>query len=264
MKNILITGQNSYVGTNLKKYLGKWPDEYKIDAISVRDGEWKKKDFSQYDVIYHVAAVVHKKERPEMKGFYDIVNKELPIEVATKAKNEGTKQFIFVSTMAVYGEDGNLDKNVIISKKTETNPKTYYGKSKLLAEIELNKLNNDKFKVVILRPPLIYGSNCTGNYARLEKLALNLPIFPMIDNQRSMLYIDKLSEYVKGYIDGEVEGLFLPQDDEYVNTSLLVKKIATDNGKKMHLSKIFGLIVKSTGKRFNLVQKVFGNLIYKK
>ena len=250
MRNILITGQNSYVGTSLKKYLSKWPGGYTIDAISVRSDEWKKKDFSQYDVIYHVAAVVHKKEKPEMKSFYDIVNKDLPIEVAKKAKSEGIKQFIFMSTMAVYGEDGNLDKNVVIGLNTETNPRTYYGKSKLLAEIELNKLNDDKFKVAILRPPLIYGSNCTGNYAKLEKLALSLPVFPMIDNQRSMLYIDKLNEYVKGYIDDELEGLFLPQDEQYVNTSLLVKKIATDNGKKMYLSKSLGFIVKLIGQKF--------------
>jgi len=264
MKNILITGKNSYVGTNLRNYLSQWPGGYTIDTISVRDDAWKKKDFSKYDVIYHVAAVVHKKERPEMKEFYDIVNKDLAIEVALKAKNEGTKQFIFMSTMAVYGEDGNLDESVVIGKKTVTNPKTYYGASKLLAEIELNKLNNDKFKVVILRPPLIYGPNCTGNYARLERLALSLPIFPMIENQRSMLHIDKLSEYVKEYIDDELEGLFLPQDEQYVNTSLLVKKIADDNKRKMHLSKVLGFIVKLVGKNINLVQKVFGNLVYEK
>lgn len=264
MKNILIIGQHSYVGTNLKKYLSKWPDEYKIDAISVRDGEWKKKDFSQYDVIYHVAAVVHKKERPEMKSFYDKVNKELPIEVATKAKNEGIKQFIFVSTMAVYGQEGKIDHDVVIGKETECNPKTYYGKSKLLAEIELNKLNDDKFKLVILRPPMIYGPNCPGNYSRLEKLATVVPIFPMIDNHRSMLNADKLSELVKGYIDNEIDGLFLPQDDKYVNTSLLVKKIANDNGKKLYLSKTLGFLVKLFGKKINLVQKVFGNLVYEK
>jgi len=264
MKNILITGKNSYVGTSLRKYLSQWPDVYKIDTISLRDDEWRKKDFSSYDVIYHVAAVVHKKEKRKLESLYDKINKDLPIELATKAKNEGIKQFIFMSTMAVYGNDGKIDEDIVIGLKTETNPKTYYGKSKLLAEVELNKLNDNKFKVIILRPPIIYGPNCTGNYAKLEKLALNIPIFPMIDNQRSMLCIEKLSEYVKGYIDDEIDGLFLPQDEKYVNTSLLVKKIAKDNGKKMYLSKVLGFIVKVMGKRINLVQKVFGNLVYEK
>jgi len=264
MKNILITGKNSYVGTSLRNYLSQWPGGYTIDTISVRDDAWKKKDFSKYDVIYHVAAVVHKKEKPEMESFYDIVNKDLPIEVALKAKKEGTKQFIFVSTMAVYGEEGKIDESVVIGQDTLTNPKTYYAKSKLTAEVEINKLNDLKFKVVVLRPPMIYGPNCTGNYARLERLALSLKVFPMIENQRSMLHIDKLSEYVKEYIDDELEGLFLPQDEQYVNTSLLVKKIADDNKRKMHLSKVLGFIVKLMGKRFNLVQKVFGNLVYEK
>jgi len=264
MKKILITGKNSYVGTSLKKYLSQLPDIYKIDTISLRDGGWKKKDFSCYNVIYHVAAVVHKKEKPEMESLYYKVNRDLPIELATKAKNEGIKQFIFISTMAVYGNDGEIDENIVIGKDTLTNPKTYYGKSKLSAEIELNKLNDDKFKVVILRPPMIYGPNCTGNYSRLEKLALKVPIFPMINNQRSMLHIDRLSKYVKGYIDDEIGGLFLPQDEQYVNTSLLVKKIAKDNDKKMYLSKVLGFIVKLVGKRISLVRKVFGNLVYEK
>ena len=264
MRNILITGHNSYVGRNLKKYLSKWPNEYAVDAISVRDDSWKKMNFSKYDMIYHVAAIVHKKEKPEMKSFYDKVNKDLPIELAIKAKNEGIKQFIFMSTMAVYGEDGNLEKDIIIGLKTPVNPKSYYGGSKLQAEISINKLNDDKFKVVILRPPMIYGPDCPGNYARLEKLAKIVPIFPMIDNHRSMLNVEKLSELVKGYIDNEVQGLFLPQDDQYVSTSLLVEKIAKDSGKKIYMSKALGTIVNFAGKRVSIVNKIFGNLVYEK
>ena len=136
-----------------------------------------KIDFSQYDVIFHVAAVVHMKEKPEMESLYLKVNRDLPIEVAIKAKNQGIKQFIFMSTMAVYGEDGKLDEEIVIGLNTASNPNTYYGKSKLLAEIELNKLNDDKFKVVTLRPPMVYGPNCTGNYARLQKFALKCQFF---------------------------------------------------------------------------------------
>ena len=153
MRNVLIAGENSYVGKSLEKYLSAWPDEYKIDTISLRDDDWKQKDFSQYHVIFHVAAVVHMKEKPKMESLYLVVNRDLPIEVAIKAKNEGVKQFIFMSTMAVYGEDGKLDENIVIGLNTETNPNTYYGKSKLLAEIELNKHNDDKFKVVIVKTP---------------------------------------------------------------------------------------------------------------
>jgi nucleoside-diphosphate-sugar epimerase len=264
MRNILITGENSYVGESLEKYLKKTPDKYNIDTISVRNDEWKNIDFSRYDVIFHVAAVVHMKEKPEMESLYIKVNKDLPVEIAIKAKNEGVKQFIFVSTMSVYGTEGDFGKDIVLGLNTETDPKTYYGKSKLAAEIELNRLNDDKFKMLVLRPPMVYGPNCSGNYARLEKFALKAPFFPMIDNKRSMINIDKLCEYVKVYIDEERYGLFLPQDDLYVNTSLLVKKIAEDNGRRIYLSKSLGFLVKLVGKRVNLLKKIFGNLVYEK
>lgn len=264
MKNILITGENSYLGKSLERYLSKWPDKYNIDFISLRNNKWKSKDFSSYDVVYHVAAIVHKKENSQMEKLYNEVNKDLTIQLAEKSKNEGINQFIFLSTMAVYGTDGEIGGNLVIGMGTKTNPKTLYAKSKLAAEKELNKLNDDKFKVLILRPPIIYGPNCTGNYSRLEKFALKSPLFPMIDNQRSMLHIDKLSEDVKGYIDNRIDGLFLPQDELYVNTSLLVKKIALENGRKIYLSRGIGFIVKLFAKKINLFIKIFGNLVYEK
>jgi len=262
MKKILITGVNSYIGTSLEKWLEKYSDKYYIDTLDMKDNEWKNRDFSKYDVVFHVAAVVHKREKPESKSLYLKVNRDLPVEVAKKAQETGVKQFIFMSTMAVYGEEGKIGKEVVITKDTKPNPKTYYGKSKIEAEYELNKLTNENFKIVELRPPMVYGPNCPGNYARLEKLALKSPIFPMIENKRSMLHIDKLCEYVREYIDEEVEGVFFPQDDEYVNTSLLVKRIAEQNGKTIYMSKSMGWMIKLIGKKVSFVNKVFGNLVY--
>ncbi|WP_394188563.1 NAD-dependent epimerase/dehydratase family protein [Paenisporosarcina quisquiliarum] len=264
MKKILITGKNSYVGNSLAKWLDRYPDSYSIALISLRDNSWKEKDFSFYDVVFHVSAVVHQKEKPVMKELYFKVNSDLPVEVASKAKEAGVSQFIFMSTMAVYGEEGKLGQEVVINRDTLVDPKTFYGVSKLEAEAELNKLNDASFRVVVLRPPMVYGPNCPGNYARLEKLAINLPVFPLIDNKRSMLHIDKLCQFVKEYIDEDAEGLYFPQDDEYVNTSLRVKELAEANGKTLHLSKTIGIVIKLIGKRVNLINKVFGNLIYEK
>lgn len=264
MKKILITGVNSYVGTSLEKWLEKNPVKYYIDKISLKNDAWKEKDFSKYDVVFHVAAVVHKKEKPEMETLYFKVNRDLPVEVAKRAKTAGVKQFIFMSTMAVYGEEGKIGKEVVITRNTDPNPKTYYGKSKLEAENEINKLKKENFKVVVIRPPMIYGPNCPGNYARLEKLAKKIHIFPMIQSERSILHIDKLCQYIKEYIDTKAEGLFFPQDDAYVNTSFLVKKIAEQNGRKIILSKSMGWTIKLMGKRVHLINKVFGNLVYEK
>lgn len=264
MRRILITGANSYIGTSFEKWLKQWPENYYVDTVDMMDDTWKQKDFSEFDVVFHVAGIAHISEKPKLETLYYKVNRDLTMETAKKAKAEGVKQFFFMSTMAVYGQEGKIGENIIITRSMEPNPKTYYGKSKLSAEIELNKLIGDGFKVVIIRSPMVYGENCHGNYARLERFALRTPVFPMIDNNRSILHIQKLNEYIKEYIDQEVEGLFFPQDNEYANTSLLVQKIAKEHGKRIYLSKTIGLIIKLFGKRINMVNKVFGNLVYER
>ncbi|MDQ0254462.1 UDP-glucose 4-epimerase [Evansella vedderi] len=264
MRKMLITGKNSYVGKSLEKLFGQYPERYSIDSISLRDESWKKTDFSRYDVVIHLAALVHKKEKPDMEGLYFKVNRDLPIEVAKKAKKAGVQQFIFMSTMAVYGEEGKIGQKVLIAKDTKPNPKTFYGKSKLQAECELQNLSSEFFKIVILRPPMIYGPNCPGNYTRLQSIAIKTPVFPLIENQRSMLSVGELCAYIKEYVDLKAEGVYFPQDEEYVTTSYLVKKIAEDNGKNIYMSKTLGWLIKVFGKRINLFNKVFGNLIYEK
>lgn len=262
MKKILVTGADSYIGTNFQSWLLQWPQDYLVETVDMKESSWKQKSFSGFDVVFHVAGIVHIKEKPGMEALYYKVNRDLAVEAAKKAKEEGVKQFIFMSTMAVYGQEGKIGASEPITKDTKPSPKTYYAKSKLQAELELNKLAKDGFKVVIIRSPMVYGDNCPGNYARLEKLALKIPVFPMIDNRRSMVHIQKLSESLKKYIDEEAEGLFFPQDNEYYNTSLLVKKIAEEHGRRIYLSKSMGLAIKVFGKKINLVNKVFGNLVY--
>jgi UDP-glucose 4-epimerase len=258
MKKILITGKNSYVGRSLEKWLGNYPDRYSIDSISLRNDSWKEKDFSEYDVVFHVAGIAHIKETKENAYLYYKVNRDLAIEVAQKAKNESVEQFIFLSSMSVYGiETGVIDKD------SPLKPKSNYGKSKLEAEELITNLENSVFKVAILRPPMIYGKGCKGNYTRLAKLALKTPIFPDLDNKRSMIYIDNLSEFIKWVIDNCSSGLFFPQNNEYVNTSKMVEIIAKTHGKKVLVTKLFNPLF-ILMKRNETVNKVFGNLVYEK
>lgn len=264
MRKILITGLGSYIGTSLECYLVRDPGKYKVDTIDMMENSWKNKDFSAYDSVFHVAGIVHAKETKKAENLYYTVNRDLAVEVAKKAKVEGVRQFIFMSSMAVYGSVEKIGVEKIITDKTPTNPNSFYGKSKLEAEDRLRQLADTNFKIVILRPPIVYGPNCPGNYARLEKLAMQIPVFPMIENKRSMIHIDKLCHYLKTYIDYEATGLFFPQDDEYVNTSILVQGIAEKNGKKIFLSKSLGWFIKFIGKRIKFINKVFGNLVYEK
>ena len=259
MKRILITGKDSYIGTSFENWLMKEPDKYQIDTLDMRDETWKEQDFSAYDVVFHVAGIAHVSTDPKMQDLYYKVNRDLTIDTAKKAKTEGVKQFIFMSSIIVYG-DGSKDLQVI-TKETKPNPSNFYGDSKLQAEEGITPLSDDQFKVAIIRPPMIYGKGSKGNYPKLAKLAKKIPVFPDIDNQRSMLHIDNLCEFLKVMIDYKESGLFFPQNSEYVKTSEMVKQIAEVHRRKIWLTKLFNPIIKSLF-RLNTVNKVFGNLVY--
>lgn len=257
MKRILIIGAESYIGTSLEKWLSRYPLEYNIETIDVRLDDWRNEDFSSFDVAFHVAGIAHVKETRSNRQLYYRVNRDLAYEVALKAKSEGVKQFMFVSSIYVYG----LQKGVI-DKNTPLEPRTSYGKSKLEAEKLVKSLEDHRFTVTILRPPMVYGKGCKGNYPRLAKLALIAPVFPDIDNKRSMIHIDNLCEFVKVLIDNRLGGTFFPQNPEYVKTSEMVRLIARSHGKEIRLTRIFNPIIKML--RIPVVTKVFGDLVYSK
>lgn len=265
MKRILITGANSYIGTSVDGYLATWPNTYVLDTIDMIDGSWRKYDFSQYDVVFHVAGIAHsdvKKISEERKKFYYRINTDLAIETAQKAKNEGVKQFVFMSSAIVYGESAPIGKKKVVTKETPVSPTNCYGDSKVQAEKGIMDLCDDNFKVVILRPPMIYGKGSKGNYPTLSKYAKKLPFFPYVDNVRSMLYIENFCEFVRLMIENEETGTFWPQNKEYSNTSYMVQTIATVHGKKMRLVKGFTWALKLIGFCTGMVNKAFGNLSY--
>lgn len=167
-----------------------------------------------------------------------------------------------MSSIIIYGDSAPIGKQKIITKDTLPSPINAYGNSKLQAEIGLNKLSDDSFKVCILRCPMIYGKNSKGNFKTLTSLALKLPIFPKVDNSRSMLYVKNLTEFVRLMIENEEGGTFFPQNKEYSNTTELVKLIAKYNNKKIALVNGFTGLLKLMSHLTNLVNKAFGNLTY--
>lgn len=259
MKKILITGAGSYIGTAFENYLEQFGDEYSVDTVDMVDGSWREKSFSGYDAIFHVAGIAHIKETKDNAHIYYEVNRDLVKDVVEKAKSDNVKQFVFLSSMSVYG----LTKGRI-TEKTKLNPNTNYGKSKFEAENLIAPLQDEKFNVVILRPPMIYGKDCKGNYRTLRKFALKLKFFPYVKNERSMLYVENLCEFVKLMIDNNESGVFFPQNDEYTNTSEMVKAIAAAHGRKVRLVKGFGWALKFLGLFTKLVNKAFGSLTYDK
>lgn len=266
MKKILITGANSYIGTSFCSYLKEnFPNEYTVDTLDMVDCSWKEKSFCEYDAVYHVAGIAHSdsgKISAEKEKLYRSINTDLTIEVAQKAKSDGAKQFIFMSSAIVYGNSGKIGKKKVITKDTPANPANCYGDSKLQAELGVLPLQSEKFQVCILRCPMIYGKGSRGNFPKLEKIARKLKFFPSIKNERSMLYIGNLVEFVRLMIENEESGIFWPQNREYSNTSQLVKSIGSAHNKKICLVKGFGWLFKFFGLFLGTVNKVFGNLSY--
>jgi len=261
MKRVLITGKNSYIGTSLENWLMREPNKYKVDTVDMKDGSWKEKDFSQYDVVFHVAGIAHVSSDPKMEDLYYKVNRDLTIETAEKAKAEGVKQFIFMSSIIVYGDSSSSKR--VIDRNTVPTPSNFYGNSKLQAEEGIKHLESNDFKIAMLRPPMIYGKGSKGNYPRLANMAKKIPVFPDINNERSMLHIDNLCEFIKVMIDHEETGLYFPQDKEYVKTSELVRTIAEVHGQKIMMTRLFNPVLRLMF-GIGIVNKVFGNLVYEK
>lgn len=275
-KKVLITGARSYIGQSFIEYAQKhYRDNFEIEELDLKDESWKEKDFSNYDIIYHVAGIAHAdvgKVSEETKKKYYEVNTGLAVEVAEKAKREGVKTFIFMSSMIVYGDSAPYGQAKVIDETTVPHPANFYGDSKLQTDVAVRELADDTYKVIVLRPPMIYGKGSKGNYRTLAKLAKKLPIFPNVDNERSMLYIENLCEFlcqimlIKSYARNSV--VLLPQNGEWTKTSDMVKEIAKASGKRIAELKCLAPAVKMgskmPGKIGGLVNKAFGNNFYNK
>ncbi len=264
-KRVLVTGVNSYIGNAFRSYMEQYPEEAAVEGISVRNDAWKTLNFSGYDCIFDVAGIAHADTghvSEEVKKRYYAVNCDLTVALAQKAKEEGVRQFIFMSSAIVYGDSAPIGFQRMITRDTPPAPADFYGDSKLQAEKGILPLADDHFKIAVLRPPMIYGKGSKGNYPVLSKMAQKLPAFPKVENCRSMLYIGNLVEFVRLVIKNEESGFFFPQNGQYSNTSQLVQMIAEAHGK--HIILVGGctvplrLLSQATG----LVNKAFGSLAY--
>lgn len=261
MTNVLITGAGSYVGESVRRYILSTSSDFEIDAVDTMNDAWKKADFSKYDVVYHVAGIAHVNADPKMEPLYYKVNRDLTIDVARAAKTAGVKQFIFMSSQIVFHESQSL-KTEVLTALTKENPNGFYGDSKLQAEKGLYELECETFKVCILRPPMIYGPNSKGNFPRLVKLAQKTPLFPAWHNQRSMLYIDNLAEFVKQAILRGLGGTFYPQNRELADTVEIIRFFAKANGHKIWITRFLNPFVWLGSFVLQPINKMFATYYY--
>ncbi|MHC9533104.1 NAD-dependent epimerase/dehydratase family protein [Dellaglioa sp. L3N] len=259
MKRVLITGKNSYIGRSFMERAKS--NGMEVDGISVRDDSWKNMNFGKYDAVLHVAAIVHQKQSVNTLKIYQKINRDLPFEIARKAKAEGVKQFVFMSSIAIFGKTGTLRNVEVIDDTTAIRPKTFYGETKAEAEVKLQSLSDNNFIITILRPPMVYGKDAPGNYNSLARLALKLPILPGIKNQRSMIYIGNLVEFIYQMINQQLGGTFSPQNEKLVDTNQMIKMIRKAHGKKTIILPFGMFAVKMVAYLTDVMNKVYGSLI---
>lgn len=260
MRRILITGATSWIGSEVEAHLATFPGRYGVERVSLRGDAWKERSWEGFDSILHLAAA--SLEGPRALEQCLLVNRDLTVEVANKAKTEGVRQLIFTSTMHVYGAGSLESTSEPITFETEPRPANPYGISKLEGERALTDLAEDGFGIAILRPPLVYGPGCCGNFALLAKLARIAPIFPEVDNKRSMIFSRNLAELIRLIAEDGRTGLFLPQDQEAVRTSDLVALLASEQGSPIRLSKSLAPAARVATRYSSKARKMFGSSWY--
>lgn len=260
-KHILITGSSGYVGSHLADNLEQLGN--KVSRLNLKNTLWKELDFKQYDAIIHTAALVHNNDPNAQLAEYFRVNMHLTFNLAMEAKKCGVKHFVFMSTMAVFGEDGKIGEMVELTNPTNLKPVTNYGISKAKAEAKIREIADDNFKVAIIRPPMIYGVGSPGNFTKLIKVAKRLPIIPNLSNARSALYIKHLEQFVNEIIKHEMTGIYHPKDKFEFNTTKVVTEIRKNEHKNTFLLPIPKAMYPILNK-FRVISKIYGNLVYAK
>lgn len=275
MKKILILGANSYIGTSFENYIyQKYPEDYEIHTISLHGDTWRHENWSSYDSILNVTGKAHadiSKLSEEQKQEYYAINCDLAVETAKKAIEDGAAQYIYLSSIIIYGDSSNSRTPVRITADTKPAPSNFYGDSKWQAEQKLQELfrtaekTTGHTRLVLLRLPMIYGPGCKGNYKTLVKMSQKLPLFPTYHNERSVLHIDHLTEYLRNLVDSGTGGLYLPQDDTCRSTPDMVFELAEAAGRRMchaaWMNPFVRLAFYLPGKPGRLARKAFGTLV---
>lgn len=261
MKRILITGATSWIGSEVEAHLAAFPGRYGVERVSLRGDAWKERSWEGFDSVLHAAGIASSSvsgAKAELE--YRRANVELAADAAAKAKADGVSHFMLMSSIYVY-VDGSTEREAIAAD-TVPRPGTVYGRSKLEAERAVAPLAGTGFEVAVVRSPLVYGPGCSGNFALLAKLARMSPVFPDVDNARSMIFSRNLAELVRLLVEERGDGTFLPQDAEHVRTSELVRLLAEVQGTRIRLSSLLGDVARPFLADKGILGRLFGNLRY--
>jgi UDP-glucose 4-epimerase len=215
---VIVTGKNGFISHYFKNH-----SKLNIEQINVRGEAWKETRFDA-SVVVHLAALVHCMKKAPPKEEYFKVNTQKSIELAKKAKKEGVQHFIFMSTAKVYGESSGASG---WDEQSQPNPEDDYSLSKHEAEKALKKIEDDNFKIAIIRTPVVYGPHVKGNILKLMQLINKMYVLPFknIRNNRSMVFIGNLTALIERIIEKKASGIYIARDKEDISTTYLITKI---------------------------------------
>lgn len=262
MKRILITGRNGFLGGAVARRLSEFPDRYEWDFLSLRRDDWRNADLSGYDCVLHLAGLAHASQKKSMIPLYRSVNRDLTLEIARMARAAGVPQFVFLSSSIVFGPPSRAGRPFVITPETTPNPKGAYALSKFEAECGLRAMETEGFRVAILRPMMVYGPGCKGNYNRLRGLVSRMNFFPDFSNLRGAIYVESLVELILRIIQGGQGGIYHPQDEFVAATADFVREIARFRGKTMHFTRVFNPFLRLLG-GVSIVRRAFGSFSYR-
>ena len=124
------------------------------------------------------------------------------------------------------------------------------------------ELEDDDFRVSIIRTPIVYGYGVKANIKALVNLVNKVPFLPFgkTENKRSMVYIGNLCHLVDKIIEEKQSGIFLASDDKPLSTSKLIELISENLNKKVYLIKIpfFETLLKLIKPSFH--KRLYGSL----
>ena len=253
--NVLITGSTGFIGSY---FINQYSSQFVVNTFSFLRDNFDTLKLDGIDCVVHCGALVHQMKRePSYDEFFDS-NVNHTLQMAIKAKANNVKQFIFISTIKVFGEESKK----IFDENSPTSPKDDYGLTKKIAEEKLFELEDKNFKVAILRLPLVFGPGVKANFRSLINIVNQFKILPLgsINNKRSIVFVGNVCHYIFQIIKLRERGIFIANEDESFSTSELINQISKALGKNIILFSIplFNQILKIVKPKY--YQRLFENL----
>ncbi|SET11064.1 NAD-dependent epimerase/dehydratase family protein [Prevotella sp. kh1p2] len=230
---VLIVGSHSYIARHFMSYVGQYHPSIELGTITVRDANWNKTRFEEYDVVVYFSAIVHHPDITD-EGLYDEVNAEIPKQMASLARLQGVKHFIYLSTVGVWGLGPKFNYTITISKDTPLKPNSLYGVSKLKGEQQLLAMATNSFIVTVIRLPNVYGENCPGTFYQRLRFLSHLYVLPVCKEKRpfSIISVGNVARALLNTISKELSGIICPQDPEIISIVDRIREMAQNSGRR--------------------------------